>query len=103
MEKKIGVYICTGCGIGDALDIDALASVATDEYKTAVCKQNAFLCSQEGVSEIKQDLDNDGVNTIVIAACSPRVMSDVFDFGVDKVSERVNLREAGGLVASTKR
>ncbi|MGA7875890.1 MAG: CoB--CoM heterodisulfide reductase iron-sulfur subunit A family protein, partial [Desulfoferrobacter sp.] len=93
MEKKIGVYICTGCGIGDALDIDALASVATDEYKVAVCKQNAFLCSQEGVSEIKQDVDNDGVNTIVIAACSPRVMTDVFDFGVDKVSERVNLRE----------
>jgi len=93
MEKKIGVYICTGCGIGDALDIDALASVATDEYKVAVCKQNAFLCSQEGVSEIKQDVDNDGVNAIVIAACSPRVMTDVFDFGVDKVSERVNLRE----------
>lgn len=93
MEKKIGVYICTGCGIGDALDIDALAGVATDEYKADVCRQNAFLCSQEGVSEIKQDVDNEGVNTIVIAACSPRVMADVFDFGVDRINERVNLRE----------
>lgn len=93
MEKKIGVYICTGCGIGDALEIEALAGVATDEYEAAVCRRNAFLCSREGVAEIKHDLDNEGINTIVIAACSPRVMTDVFDFGVDKVCERVNLRE----------
>ncbi|MDY0038683.1 MAG: hydrogenase iron-sulfur subunit [Desulforhabdus sp.] len=93
MEKKIGVYICTGCGIGDALDIDALASVATGEYKAPACKQHAFLCSQEGVSEIKADIGGSGVDTIVVAACSPRVMTDVFDFGRDKVVERVNLRE----------
>ena len=24
MDKKYGVYICTGCGIGESLDIDAL-------------------------------------------------------------------------------
>jgi quinone-modifying oxidoreductase subunit QmoB len=24
MDKKYGAYICTGCGIGDALDIEAL-------------------------------------------------------------------------------
>ena len=29
----------------------------------------------------------------MIAACSPRVMTDVFDFAPDKVLERVNLRE----------
>ena len=28
MDKKYGVYICTGCGIGDSLDIDALGDVA---------------------------------------------------------------------------
>lgn len=93
MEKKIGVYICTGCGIGDALDIDALANVATDEYKVPVCKQHPFLCSREGADEIKADIDGEGVSTIVVAACSPRVMADVFDFGRDKVTERVNLRE----------
>ena len=30
MEDKIGVYICTGYGIGEALDIEALAKVAND-------------------------------------------------------------------------
>ena len=74
MEKKMGVYICTGCGLGDALDIDALAGVATGEYKAPVCRQHAFLCSAEGVDQIKADIEGEGVNALVIAACSPRVM-----------------------------
>lgn len=37
MSNKVGVYICSGCGIGDALDIDALAKVAAKEYKAPVC------------------------------------------------------------------
>jgi quinone-modifying oxidoreductase subunit QmoB len=93
MEKKMGVYICTGCGLGDALDIDALAKVATGEYKAPVCRQHGFLCGPEGVAQIKNDLESEGVNTLVIAGCSPRVMFDVFDFGPDKILERVNLRE----------
>ncbi len=93
MEKKVGAYICTGCGIGEALDVAALAKVATGEYKVPVCKEHGFLCSDEGRAMIQADVDNEGVNTLVIAACSPRVMVDVFDFGPDKVVERVNLRE----------
>ncbi len=92
MEKKIGVYICTGCGIGDALDIDQLANVATDEYSVPICKNHAFLCSKEGVEEIKKDIESEGVNTIVIAACSPRVMYDVFNFD-GCIVDRVNIRE----------
>ena len=38
MEDKIGVFICTGYGIADALDVDALCKVATGEYKVPFCK-----------------------------------------------------------------
>ena len=93
MEKNIGVYICTGCGIGEALDTEALAQVGLDEYQVPVCRQHPFLCSREGIEQIKADMEEAGVNTAVIAGCSPRVMADVFDFGPDKVIERVNLRE----------
>jgi quinone-modifying oxidoreductase subunit QmoB len=93
MDKKIGVYICTGCGIGDALDTEALAGIAVGEHKVPLCKQDPFLCSQESAARIKSDIEQEGVNTLVIAACSSRVMGDVFDFGLDKVVERVNLRE----------
>ena len=38
MEDKIGVFICTGYGIAEALDIDALCKLVNEEYTVAVCK-----------------------------------------------------------------
>lgn len=93
MDKKTGVYICSGCGLGDALDIEALSKVATKESKVPVCKTHAFLCGAEGVAQIKSDIDSEGVNTVVIAGCSSRVNYDVFDFGPSVILERANLRE----------
>ncbi|MBW2623694.1 MAG: CoB--CoM heterodisulfide reductase iron-sulfur subunit A family protein, partial [Deltaproteobacteria bacterium] len=92
MEKKTAVYICTGCGIGEALDIEALSKVATGEYKAPICKTNSIYCSPEGVVEIKKDIESEGVNTVVIAACSSRVNYDAFDLG-NVILDRVNLRE----------
>jgi quinone-modifying oxidoreductase subunit QmoB len=93
MEKKIGFYVCSGCGIGEALDVNTLTDLASSEFQVPVCRAHECLCQTDGVNTIKADIEKEGVNTIVIAACSPRVMYDVFDFGVDKVVERVNLRE----------
>jgi quinone-modifying oxidoreductase subunit QmoB len=97
MDKKLGVYICKGCGIAEALDIDRLEKVVPP--KIEVRKTHPVLCSPEGVELIKQDIANEGVNTVVIAACSRRVLYDVFDFGPNAV-QRVNLRE--GVVWSHK-
>ncbi|MFP4036849.1 MAG: heterodisulfide reductase subunit A, partial [Desulfobacteraceae bacterium] len=91
-DKKIGVYICTGCGIGDALDIEKLGESGTEDHTVAVLKNHPNLCSKEGVELIKKDIEDEGVNTIVIGACSPRVMYDVFSFD-NCIVDRVNLRE----------
>jgi len=93
MEKKLGVYICGGCSIGEGLDLEKLSLVATKEYKVPVCKTHPALCGEEGVNLIKQDIAAEGVNTIVIAACSGRVKYDVFDFGPENIVERANIRE----------
>jgi quinone-modifying oxidoreductase subunit QmoB len=92
MSKKIAAYICTGCGIGDALNIEQLSGVATSECGAAICRTHPNLCSQEGAQLIKDDIANEGANTLIIAACSPRVMYDVFSFE-GLVVDRVNLRE----------
>ncbi len=92
MDKKIAVYICTGCGIGEALDIEQLSKVATSEGKAAVCRNHQNLCGSEGAQLIKNDIANEGVNTLIIAACSQRVMYDVFNFE-GTILDRVNLRE----------
>ena len=91
MDKKTQAYICTGCGIGDALDIEALSEVVSSEMSME-CKTHEALCSKDGRSAIEGDIGG-GVNTIVIGACSLRVMQDEFNFGDDKIVIRGNLRE----------
>ena len=92
MDKKYSAYICTGCGIGEALDIEALTGVVTGEMSME-CKTHEALCGAAGREMIENDINNDGVNTVVVGACSPRVMQDAFDFGDDKITVRANLRE----------
>ncbi|MFH1487041.1 MAG: FAD-dependent oxidoreductase [Chloroflexota bacterium] len=92
MDKKLGVYICSGCGIGDCLDLDKLCGVVTKECKVSICKIHPFLCGEEGVQVVKKEME-EGVNTLVIAACSPRAKQEVFSYSPDIVLERANLRE----------
>jgi quinone-modifying oxidoreductase subunit QmoB len=93
MERKAAVYLCQGCGIGESLDAVKLQAVTAQESKGALCRTHGAFCSPEGVAVIRQDLAQEGVNAALIAACSPRVNYDVFDFGPDTPVERVNLRE----------
>jgi len=89
MDKKYGVYICEGCGIGEAVDIEKLCDVPTEEGLPV--KTCPVLCSKEGVELLKSEIAG-GINTLVIAACSRRVLYDVFRFD-GCIVDRVNLRE----------
>jgi quinone-modifying oxidoreductase subunit QmoB len=92
MDTKVGVYICSGCGIGEALDIEDLKGVA-GKAQAAVVKDHACLCCPEAVQQIRADLASEQLNRLVIAACSGRVMTDVFDFGPELLVDRTSLRE----------
>jgi quinone-modifying oxidoreductase, subunit QmoB len=89
MDKKYGVYICEGCGIGESLDVKALCGVPEDEG--VAVKTHPFLCGKDGVDLLKKDIAG-GTNTLVIAACSRRVNFDIFRFD-GCIVDRVNLRE----------
>ncbi len=93
MDKRLGVYICSGCSIGEALDVQKLADVATKEHRASVCRTHPFLCGEEGIAQIRKDLADGIANTIVLAACSPRAKADCFYFNSGTILERVNLRE----------
>ncbi len=84
------VYICSGCGIGEALDLAALSNVVEREFATQA-KIHPFLCGPEGRAIL--EAGSPGAECpVVIGACSPRVNSDRFP--ADPFPpERVNLRE----------
>ncbi len=91
MDKVYGAYLCTGCSIGDVLDVDGLKDAASE---TGIeMKEHSCLCGASGRSFIEQDIADNGVNTIVVCACSPRVMQEEFNFGENTITVRGNVRE----------
>ncbi|MEW8467495.1 MAG: FAD-dependent oxidoreductase, partial [Candidatus Thiodiazotropha sp.] len=91
-EKKFAGYVCTGCGLGERLDAGQLETTATRDGKMQSCKQHEMLCSAEGVQLIKDDIANESVTHVMIAACSKRAKVEAFNFP-EVAMTRANLRE----------
>ena len=71
-ENKFAAYLCSGCGIGDAMKVPQLEAIAKKEGKMAIVKSHPFLCNGEGVQMIRDDIANEAVTHVCIAACSRR-------------------------------
>jgi len=93
MDTKVGVYICSGCEIAGALDIDKLVEATNEECKPAICKSHTALCSPEGLQVIRDDVQNESLNRVCVAACSQRYFADLFQFGKEVLVDRANIRE----------
>lgn len=89
MSDDIHVFICSGCGIGEALDVEALGALVSEEYKVEP-KIHPALCGEEGAALINAALADGG--KAVLGACSHREKCDVFTIP-DRFVSRVNLRE----------
>ena len=91
-EMKTAAYICQGCGIGERLDTGQMVKVAQKEGKMQVVREHPFLCSTEGVQVIRDDIEQNAVTHIVIAACSRRAKMEAFHFPEVPMA-RANIRE----------
>jgi len=91
MEDKIGVFVCTGYGIAEALDVDALCQVATGEYSVPFCK-TVPSCEGPDLAAMVADIKKEGLNKVVIAGMSPRRYSDTA-FPTDVIVEKVGILE----------
>jgi len=91
VEEKLGVYICTGYGIGEALDIEALQKVATDEYKAAVC-ETIPSCADADLAALRAAAEEQQLSHLVIAGPSSRFYG-AGDLPASLIVEKVNLLE----------
>jgi quinone-modifying oxidoreductase subunit QmoB len=89
----LGVFFCSGCGLGEGLDLAALHDAA-GESSPALCTQHSCLCSREGVATVQAAIDDKGLDRVLLAACSQRAKQREFRFDPSRVMvERVSLRE----------
>jgi len=95
MAEKIGVYVCGGCGLDGAVELDAVCAAVKNKYQPQcpVIKTHPVLCSPEGKKAVEADIQEAGLDGVCLCACSPRSKWDVFAFGDGVQVERVNLRE----------
>ncbi len=91
MATKIGCFICTGCQIGQSVDIDALTTVA-GEYNPLVCETSEAFCQEGGLKVIEEAITANELDGVVLAACSVRDQVQTFQFN-GAIIDRVNLRE----------
>ncbi|TFH27418.1 MAG: CoB--CoM heterodisulfide reductase iron-sulfur subunit A family protein, partial [Promethearchaeota archaeon] len=76
---KIGVYIChCGLNIGGVVNIDHLIEFVKTLPFVSVARQYKFFCSEVGQDIIADDIQNNLVNRVVVAACSPRMHEPTF-------------------------
>ncbi|MFO7671292.1 MAG: hydrogenase iron-sulfur subunit [Bacteroidales bacterium] len=93
--------ICSGCGIGNSLDVARLMDTLTRERPEVHCVRHHALCSEEGIQMILSQIEATGSGRVAIAACSPRVKSEQFILERTYV-ERINLREQVAWVMEPK-
>jgi len=91
--ERLGVFTCTGCGIGEALDIEALNAAAEDPKPTCAAT-HPCLCAPEGMDSVRKAVDEEKLEGVILAACSPRAKQQ--ELQLDRAAtmvERVSLRE----------
>ncbi len=91
--EKLGLFACSGCEIGEALDLSAFEELA-DENGASTYEAHACLCSPEGVARLRETIDGGELDGLLIAACSQREKAREFRFdNTSVVVERASLRE----------
>ena len=73
-ESKIGVFLCKcGKNIGGTVDIDEIAKEVEDLPGVKLVQVNTYTCSDPGQVEIEEAIKEQGIEKVVISACSPRL------------------------------
>ena len=78
-NPRIGVYVChCGLNIAKTVDCRKVAEDAANLENVVVSKDIGYACSEPGQQQIKDDIEEECLDRIVIASCSPRLHEPTF-------------------------
>jgi len=106
-EPRIGLFVCNcGTNIGGVVDVPAVAEYASTLPHVVYVDQNLFTCSQDTQEKMKEVISEQGLNRVVVAACSPTTHEPLFqetlqDSGLNRyLFEMANIRNHNSWVHS---
>lgn len=97
---RIGVFVChCGTNIASVVDVDHAVEQLGQLDDVVVARDLQYSCSSIGQNEITEAIRADDLDTVVVAACSPRMHEPTFMKCLDKAGlnayklEMANIRE----------
>lgn len=76
-KEKIGVWMCEcGGNISDVVDVSSVLDQVND--KVAVTVKERFLCSKPSVDKIRETMEKEGLDKIILACCTPNMHRKTF-------------------------
>ncbi|MDA8334595.1 MAG: CoB--CoM heterodisulfide reductase iron-sulfur subunit A family protein [Peptococcaceae bacterium] len=86
-EPRVGVYVChCGANIGRVVNVPSTVEYSKTLPHVVHAEEKLFVCSTEAAAMLAKDIQERGLNRVVVAACTPRTHEPLF---------RDTLREAG--------
>ncbi|MGZ8592594.1 MAG: hypothetical protein ACXWYC_04660, partial [Actinomycetota bacterium] len=84
-DRRIGVYVChCGGNISDVVDVEAVVGRVGQDGEVAVARHVPFMCSDEGQMAIQRDVEELGLDRVVVAACTPSLHATTFRRAVSR-------------------
>jgi heterodisulfide reductase subunit A-like polyferredoxin len=97
---RVGVFVChCGINIGGVVDVPAVVEYARDLPGVAYAEQNLYTCSQDTQEKITATVQEQGLNRVVVASCTPRTHEPLFQDTIRQAGlnphlfELANIRE----------
>ncbi len=76
---RTGVFVChCGINIGSVVDVPGVAEYAKTLPGVVYATDKLYACSQDASAQIKEAIEQNGLNRIVVASCSPRTHEPMF-------------------------
>jgi heterodisulfide reductase subunit A2 len=97
-EPRIGVFVCDcGYNIGGLIDVNETAAYARGLPQVAVSEVVGRGCSRESLEHIQEVIREQGLNRVVMGACSPRTHETLFQDTVRQAGLNKYLVEVANL------
>jgi len=82
---RVGVYICDcGANIAGTVDVKAVVDDAATLPGVVLAREYKYVCSEPGQELIRQDIQEQKLERVVVASCSPRMHEPTFQNAVAK-------------------
>ena len=76
---RTGVFVChCGINIGSVVDVPSVAEYAKTLPGVVYATDKLYACSQDASAQIKEAIEENGLNRIIVASCSPRTHEPMF-------------------------